>query len=152
MKIKDAKWKPLDNAIGMKPKIPITCGVCFRAAIRKEYTRLCADDDDVGTHLLLIAFERTLKKLVDGKFDMVLRETFCSPVVAVGERAYHNDMHYKCAYSDGCDQVKVFGVPIDKEYYQWLLQKRKGEKRIIPWEQWDEEEDIMNQLIGMGYI
>lgn len=152
MKIKDAKWEMTDNYIGMKPKFQVTCGQCFRNAIIDIYYRFCTDANDVGTHLLNMAYERALTKLVRGDFNMILREVFCSPLPTISDKAFHNDMHYKCAKREGCDQVKVFGVPVDKEYHDELLKRRKGKGRVQPTEEWMKEQELKEQLLGLGYL
>jgi hypothetical protein len=118
------------------------------------YDTLCrlADEENRAEAYLMEAWHMTLNKYRDGFFDMVLRECFCSPLAAVGPDAFHNDMHYKCAKSYGCDQVKTFGVPIDKECHNALMIRRKGQARIQPREDWDKDEDIKQQLKDMGYI
>lgn len=143
MKIKDAKWEAIDNAIGMRPKFQVICTQCLFNYILKVMR-----EGKTPAYALDEAMNLTEK----GEFDMVLREAFCSPLPTIGEKAYHNDMHYKCAYSKGCDQIKIFGPPIDKEYYEWLMKKRDDKARIQPWEDWDKDPDIRKQLKGMGYI
>lgn len=141
-----------DDEIGMRPKFRVTCGMCFRNSIIERYYRICADLDVVASSNLVLAFERTLKDLVIGKFDMVLREVFCSPLPTVGKKAFHNDMHYKCAREKGCDATKVFGVPIDEDYYVALMRRRGGRARILPREEWEKDAELKRQLSGLGYI
>lgn len=144
MRIKDAKWKPLDNEVGMCPKFRV---VCFDCLVNFFFDRLFRDGVEIKE-----AMEVTAQHYWSSMFDMVLRECFCSPLPAIGDNAFHNDMHYKCAHSTGCDVVKVFGVPIDEEYYYALMHRRDGKQRIQPREDWDKDEDIKQQLKDMGYI
>jgi hypothetical protein len=144
MQIKDSKWEMLDNYVGMRPKFEVICTQCLVNAF--------LDYSSVPGVSFKLALSKTIDDLISGKFGMVLREAFCSPLPVVGEKAYHNDMHYKCAHSDGCDKVEVFGVPIDEEYYNVLMQRRQGNSRVLPREDWDKDEDIKKQLKGLGYI
>jgi len=144
MKIKDSKWEMTEDAVGMRPKFRVWCWDCVANFFFNWLDVLQGDIE--GT------IRETLHRMNHGEFDMVLRETFCSPLPAIGDKAYHNDMHYKCAKSDGCDAVKVFGVPIDREYYTELLARRGGKQRIQPKEQWDTNEDLKTQLKGLGYL
>lgn len=161
MKIKDAKWEMTDDEIGMKPKFRIFCQDCFWENVFMSVDELMEDvrkSDGVGFFVAQekLAFERafgvSMLKAKNGHFDMELREVFCSPLPFVGKDAYHNDMHYKHLKSNGCDRVKVFGVPIDEEYYKELMKRRKGKGRILPREEWDKDAGIKRQLESMGYI
>lgn len=144
MRIKDAKWEMTDDAIGMKPKFQVWCMDCVANFFFSWVDVLQGD--------IVEAFRETLHRMNHGEFDMLLRETFCSPLPAIGEKAFHNDMHYKCCKSDGCDAVKVFGPPVDEEYYNELMRRRKGQPRIQPREQWDDNIDLREQLEGLGYL
>ena len=158
MKIKDTKWKILHNEVGMKPKFRVFCQDCFWAYVEFRLREMLEVDDydnvyeyveDSG---FLEAFGDAMLKMLAGHFDMVLRECFCSPLPTIGPDAFHNDMHYKCAKSYGCDRVKVFGVPINEEYYNQLMFHRKGQQRIQPREDWNKDPDLKSQLEGLGYI
>lgn len=144
MRIKDAKWEMTDDAIGMQPKFQVICTQCAFHALM---------DYMVVPELSLVdAFTSWMRDMIDCKFDMFLREVHCTKLPFVSERAFANNMHYKCCHSNGCDQVKVFGVPIDEEYYTELMKRRAGNARIVPREDWDKDEDIKKQLKGLGYI
>ena len=86
MKIKDAKWEMTDDAIGMKPKFRVFCQDCFWAEIEKKITEYDFPYQE--------AFEEGIASMIAGFYDMGLRETFCSPLSKIGEKAHHNDMHY----------------------------------------------------------
>jgi len=144
MKIKDAKWEMTANVIGMKPKFRVWCWDCISNFFFGWVDVLQGD--------IVEALRETLQLMNQGEFDMPLRECFCSPLPTIGEKAYHNDMHYKCCKSDGCDALKVFGVPIDKEYYEELMKRRLGKARIQPREDWDKDKDLIKQLKSIGYL
>lgn len=158
MKIKDAKWKMTDDAIGMKPRFRVWCKECFWAYVERRIVEMCdlneyTDYADFGEdNGYSEAFDEALTQMLDGKFDMFLRECFCSPLPTIGEKAFHNDMHYKCCGENGCDVVKVFGVPIDKEYHEELLRRREGQGRIQPWLEWMKIAELKKQLRGLGYL
>jgi len=158
MRIKDAKWEMTDDAIGMRPRFRVWCKECFWAYVERKidedmdmegYGDCATYSEDIG---YTSAFERGIAMMQQGEFDMPLREVHCTRVALVGPRAFANNMHYKCCSSHGCDKVKVFGVPIDKEYYEELVRRRKGQERITPTEEWDANEDLRKQLQGLGYI
>ena len=144
MKIKDAKWEMTDDKVGMRPKFRVWCRDCFWADVEKKMVVFDFQYDE--------AFEDCIDNMLAGFYHMGLRETFCSPLPTIGEKAFHNDMHYKCIREDGCDRVKVFGVPIDEEYYKELMTRRKGVARIQPWEEWEKNQDLKEQLEGLGYL
>ena len=144
MKIKDSKWEMTDDAIGMRPKFMVVCEQC---AINFFFGWV-----DVLQGDIVEALRETLQRMNRGQFNMSLRETFCSPLPSIGEKAFHNDMHYKCCKSDGCDQVKIFGLPVDEDYYHELMKRRGGQPRIQPKEEWDRNKDLKTQLKGLGYL
>ena len=152
MKIKDAKWAMHEDDIGMRPKFRVTCGTCFRNSLIENFERAMREKSDIFEVCVNYAFSHSMRDLSEGKFDMVLREVFCSPLTNIGSKAYHNDMHYKCAKEKGCDVVKTFGVPVDKEYYDELMKRRKGKARIQPREEWEKDAGLKRQLSGLGYI
>lgn len=144
MRIKDAKWEMTPDEIGMKPKFRV---VCFDCIVNFFFDCLFEDGVSIDS-----AIKMTASSYWSGLFDMHLRETFCSPLPTIGERAFHNDMHYKCCGENGCDAVKVFGVPVDKEYYEELMKRRGGEARIQPWLEWNKTEELKRQLRSLGYL
>lgn len=151
MKIKDVKWEMTDDYIGMKPKFRVICSDCmwddFFSLLGQLKLESCYFTDVLNT-----AWQRVAFRFKNGDYDMRLREAFCSPLPTIGEKAYHNDMHYKCCKKEGCDRVKVFGVPIDKEYYNELVKRRGGKERVQPRDQWEEDEEMKKQLEGIGYL
>lgn len=144
MKIKDSNWEMTDDAVGMRPKFMVICEQCILNFFFHWVDVLQGD--------IVEALREILQRLNHGEFNMPLRETFCSPLPTIGEKAFHNDMHYKCCKSDGCDLVKVFGVPIDEEYYNELMKRRGGQQRIQPKEEWVADKDLKKQLEGLGYL
>jgi hypothetical protein len=151
MKIKDAKWEMTDDYIGMKPKFRVICSDCMWNDFFSTLGQFTLEWESFSK-ALIETWARVKHRFRAGEFDMRLREAFCSPLPTIGEKAYHNDMHYKCCKSDGCDRVKVFGVPVDKEYYEELMKRRKGEARVQPRDQWEEDEEMKKQLEGIGYL
>lgn len=151
MRIKDSKWEMTDDYIGMKPKFKVVCSDCLLGDFFGLMGQLRLETASL-TDVITTVWERIRFRIKNGDYDMFLREAFCSPLPAIGERAYHNDMHYKCCRSDGCDRVKVFGVPIDEEYYKLLMGRRKGKARVQPIEKWQEDEELRQQLENMGYL
>lgn len=142
MRIKDSKWEMTDDYIGMKPKFRVICSDCFHNAVLQYFNRMDAS----------AAFQSALLDLSEGKFDMSLRETHCTKLSVISDRAHANNMHYKCCREKGCDRVKVFGVPIDEEYYKELVRRRVGVERVQPYNQWAEDEEIVKQLKSIGYL
>jgi hypothetical protein len=67
------------------------------------------------------------------------------PILETG--GYACNMHYKCPV---CDFVAIFGVPIEKEYYEKLIVLRGGSE-YIPLEDWNKHEIIEEKLKQLGY-
>lgn len=138
MEIHEEKWGKTDCKVGMYPLFKVICSVCTWDFFYRSF--------GVGGGAKDI-WRRIRNKMADGDFDMFLRETDCTTLRPISDRAHANNMHYKC---DRCDRVKVFGVAIDKEYYDELI-KRRGSARYIPVELWDTEKQ-KKLLMSLGYI
>jgi len=77
--------------------------------------------------------------------EMILRYSMAGPILETG--GYACNMHYKCP---ACDFVAVFGVPIEKEYYERLIELRGGSE-YIPLDEWDDCEVVKRKLEELGY-
>jgi hypothetical protein len=151
MKIKDSKWEMTADYVGMSPKFRVLCWDCMMNDFLSLIQEMLGCNMDWNT-VMTQAWVKVYQRSNACEYDMLLREAHCTKLPAISDRAFANNMHYKCCKFDGCDRVKVFGVPIDKEYYDLLMGRRNGKAQIQPRHQWEENEDIKKQLKGIGYI
>jgi len=145
MRIKDRKWEMVDSKVGMKPKFRVLCMDCLVDKLFHYLQDIIYKQDELDIGSIVCDLMDMRER---GDFDMFVREVHCTTLTPVSDKAHANNMHYKC---NRCDKVKVFGVPIDKEYYD-ELRKRRGGDRYIPKDEWLEDEDKKRQLEGLGYI
>lgn len=137
MEIHEEKWGKTDCKVGMYPLFKVVCMDCL---VEDVMNRFFLDSSK-------LTFMVVADKWRNGEYNMFLREVDCTTLKPISDRAHANNMHYKC---DRCDHVKVFGVAIDKEYYDELI-KRRGSARYIPVELWDTEKQ-KKLLMSLGYI
>lgn len=138
MEIHDEMWEKRNSYIGMAPTFRVVCEECFIKRLMEL----------VDTHPPNEAMEEVNKQYHGGDFDMFLREVHVTKLPGISDRSFANNMHYKC---DRCDEVKVFGVAIDGEYYEELMKRRKGKARVVPMELWDDEKK-KKILKSLGYL
>ena len=64
-------------------------------------------------------------------------------------RPYAFDMAFKCPT---CDYFCIFGVPVDGEYAQQIIEKRGNNTDfVLPTLAWEEEQRVKEKLEKLGY-
>jgi hypothetical protein len=142
MKVKDDRFQACGDEVCVEPKewFKITCGVCFRNRIL-EYMK----EGKPPTVAVAIVCE----DLGRDEFDMFLRQSSLGRNTNISNRAFANNLFYKCLT---CDSQKLFGVPISEDYYVELY-KRRGDRNVFtPIDKWMEDEKKRRLLKALGYI
>lgn len=139
-RVKDRRWSAINDLIGVEPKFKVMCDCCILNDFREMFS--------TGLGVLRI-LKVIAQRMYEGKYDMFVRQSSLGRNSNVSDRAYANNMFYKC---NECDRQKLYGVPISEDYYKILLAKREGEHVYTPVEAWLKDPDLRSQLKGLGYI
>jgi len=76
------------------------------------------------------------------RWSNVLRPVYSNDVFA-------QDICYKCPK---CDFIVVFGVPLPLGYANEIRKRRDGQTHYVPYDIWNDDEEIKKQIESLGYF
>jgi len=124
---KTQMWEKTNDKVGLREAQPIFCPICANR------------ESPIKSKMVM----RRSRIHVVGDVRLQMEEK--------GEevRPYAVDLAFKCPI---CDFYCVFGVPIEIDYAQHVIQMREGQYDfVLPDETWNEEEEVKKRLKALGY-